>query len=358
VIQSGDCTLSTSGLAENLTINSGANLALTGAASLTVAGNLNDQGALAIDASGDGGGAVKIGGSLTNTGAMTIGTSLSASTIVTASGLANSGSITVQGTPGGTVWATLDITGAAPPTATGTTRIGGDGLLEFGSGVIQTIGLGASFELDGIRTQAPALSGLSSNLGTLILRGDISNGPGGAGMTTTTGLTNSGTLYVDAYSGDGASRLTIGGTLTNTGTVDIGNGSLDIFNQYGYRFNTWVTASGLVSSGSITVQGYSSAVNPALAVLDISGAAPSTLTGSVSLIGDAMLEFGSGGITSIGHGASFTLTGAQARASIGGGGSNSALSGLNSNAGTIDLEGWSTLGYGGGPCGDDDRLEQ
>jgi hypothetical protein len=115
-IQTGDSTLSTAGWVDILNIISGAQLTLTGAASLTAAGNLNNQGALAIDASGaSGGGAVKIGGSLTNTGAITIGNlSLTAPTTVRASGLVNSGSITVQGKLGETEHATLDIAGAAP----------------------------------------------------------------------------------------------------------------------------------------------------------------------------------------------------------------------------------------------------
>jgi hypothetical protein len=208
-IESGDCTLSTAGWVDILNIISGARLTLTGAASLTAAGNLNDQGVWAIDASGgSGGGAVKIGGTLTNTGAITIGnSSLSASTTVKASGLVNSGSITVQGNAalGATQQATLYVTGAAPSTLTGSVSLYGDSLLEFGSGGITTIGTGASLALYGAQARVSigtgatnsALSGLQSNAGTLDLEGDNPNGNGGGSLTTTTGLNNSGTLDVD-----------------------------------------------------------------------------------------------------------------------------------------------------------------
>jgi hypothetical protein len=44
----------------------------------------------------------------------------------------------------------------------------------------------------------------------------------------------------------------------------------------------------------------------ATATLDITGAAPTTLSGTYQLSGDALLEFASGGVTAIGSGADVT----------------------------------------------------
>jgi hypothetical protein len=329
-IQSGDCTVSTSGQVDLLTIISGADLSLTNAASLR------------------------------------------------AGGLVDSGSITVQGEA--TNQTTLDVAGAAPRTLRGSLILEADALLEFGSGGITTIGAGASLTLYGAEARVSigagatnsALRRLQSNAGTLDLEGDNPLGAGGGLVTTKTGLNNSGTLEVDTFyqvhiikppyqyvilSGGGSS-LRIGGALTNSGTVVIGNGAL--------KAPTTVTASGLINSGSITLQGgirpgfttnratlditgalvNSGSITLSQATLDIAGAAPSILTGSVTLKDDSLLEFGSGGITAIGAGASLALYGGQARVSIGAGATDSALTGLSSNAGTFDLEGES--GYGAG----------
>ena len=188
VIESGDSTLSSSGWVDILNIISGAQLNLTSAATLTAAGNLNDQGALAINTTSgsgaavtiggglnntgtlsvdtfyqvhliswrplkyvtysSGGSSLSIGGALTNSGAVDIGTGhLKASTTATARTLVNTGSITLQGTFGSTYQATLDIAGAAPSTLTGSVTLKGDSLLEFGSGGITAIGAGASLAL-------------------------------------------------------------------------------------------------------------------------------------------------------------------------------------------------------------------
>ena len=154
---------------------------------------------------------------------------------------------------GTTDQATLDITGAAVA-PTGYTRISGDALLEFASGGIASIAGGAWLELDGSEAQittggttVSALKGLATNNGTLLLRGNSGYGAGGASVTTTTALTNDGTLWVDEYGGDGGSTLTIGGKLTNSGVTVIGNGNLSA--------STTVKATALTNNGSLTVQG-------------------------------------------------------------------------------------------------------
>ena len=50
----------------------------------------------------------------------------------------------------------------------------------------------------------------------------------------------------------------------------------------------------------------------AQATLDVTGAAPATLNGAYSLVGNALLEFGSGELGAIGSGASLTLNGPKA----------------------------------------------
>ncbi|HTT78335.1 MAG TPA: hypothetical protein VMF86_01520, partial [Stellaceae bacterium] len=140
--------------------------------------------------------------------------------------------------------------------------------------------------------------------------------------TVAAGLSNSGTLDVDT-SGDGGSTLSIGGTLSNTGVLQIGNGNLTA--------PTTVAAADVSNTGRIDITG--SDTEPA--TLDIAGAAPATLTGAYDLVGDtggATLEYGSGGISQIGDGATnagaLDIDGANAFVETGATNSNSALTGL------------------------------
>ena len=301
-----------------------------------------------------------MGGALTNTGSVTIGnSSLSKAATVTAAGLANTGTINLAG--GTAARATLDSTTAAPATWTGSIFLSGDALLEFASGKITAIGSGGEISRSGPSTLVAvstaltgnsALNGITSNAGTFV----FSNGAG----LSTPGLTNTGTLYVDA-SGSGGSSLTIGGTLTNMGYVDVGNSGItaaatltvtglansgtiyltsgtaaavlkdtgafgntdfvgiDAFSGGGgsaltisgtltnsSTFEvgngnlikaTTVTAAGLSNTGTIALTGGTATQ----AALDITASAPATWTGTAELTGDALLEFtGTTGITAIG----------------------------------------------------------
>jgi hypothetical protein len=68
------------------------------------------------------------------------------------------------------------------------------------------------------------------------------------------------------------------------------------------------------------------------------------MDGTANLTGDALLEFASGGISSIASGAQLTVSGANARvADANSTGSNSALTGLSGNAGTFILSSGTTL---------------
>ncbi len=288
---------------------------------------------------------------------------------MTAAGLANTGTIDLTG--GTATPATLDITVAAPPTLNGNFHLSGDALLEFKSGAITALGAGASLTLNGAKslvalgaaqTTDSALTTLASNAGTLSLEN-------GASLATTVGLTNNSSVDIDSFGSSGGSSLTIGGALTNKGSLDIGNtsiskattvtvaslansdniqitsgtaaatlqdtgafGNTDFvemdtgFGGGGSRLTisgtltnssffevgntslakaSTVMAAGLTNTGTIELTGGASVP----ATLDITVAAPPTLSGNFQLAGDALLEFASGGITAIGTGAQLTLNG-------------------------------------------------
>ena len=167
---------------------------------------------------------------------------------------------------------------------------------------------------------------------------------------------NSGTLLIDDEDGywynSGASMLAIAGAFTNSGTATIGNGSLIA--------PTEVTAASLDDSatGVINLVGNWTSGTTERTTLDIAGAAQSSWSGTLNVTGDALLEFGSGSITSIASTGTISLGGL---ASSGGAGvglqsfiadasdptANGALSGLASNAGTLRLENGVTLKLSG-----------
>ena len=108
----------------------------------------------------------------------------------------------------------------------------------------------------------------------------------GTTLAITNGLDNAGTWTLG-----GGDTATIGGSLTNSGTLDIG--------ATGISASTTVTAASLDNTGGIYLQGAAASGATNAATLDITGAAPTVLAGTVQVAGDATLEFGSGGITTI-----------------------------------------------------------
>jgi len=313
-----------------------------GGISVTTNTGFVNTGTLEVDIyNADGASSLTIGGTLTNSGTIAIGNNtLSAPSTVTAAGLNNTGLIKLWGnqTVGTSEQATLDITGAAPTTLTGSVILYNDTDLEFGSGGITSIAFGGYLEQDGAQARisigaantSTALSKLSSNAGTIrLLSNNGAYGAGATALTTTTNLTNSGALQIDIEGGNGGTDLTIGGTLTNSGTITIGNDNLGA--------STTVTATRLNNTGSILLWGNDTLGTSDQATLDITGAAPTTLTASVILYNDTDLEFGSGGITSIAAGGYLEQDGAQARISIGAVSTSTALSKLGRNEGTIRL---------------------
>ncbi|HLI14159.1 MAG TPA: choice-of-anchor D domain-containing protein [Alphaproteobacteria bacterium] len=189
----------------------------------------------------------------------------------------------------------------------------------------------SAWDLVGSPASANLTGGVTNNGGTV----NLSNG---ATLTTTTDFSNSsGNLEVDLFGGQGGSTLNVGGTLTNSNTVDIGN--------TGLSSATTVTAAALSNTGTINLTGNTSSATQA--TLNVAGAAgfgtAGHVTGAVNLQGDALLEFGSGALTNIDSTGSLRLNGAGSRVSIGPGTTNSALSGLASNAGILTLDNGATV---------------
>ena len=136
-------------------------------------------------------------------------------------------------------------------------------------------------------------------------------------MTTTKAFTNHGAADVDSDLDCGGSAATFGGTLANDGTLDIGNTNLSA--------STAVNATTFANTGTLDLQGNATSGTTDKASLVSSGAAAATSTGAVRISGDATLQFGSGGITSIGPGASLELDGSGAKILTSGGSTRRSL---------------------------------
>ncbi|MGA2739325.1 MAG: hypothetical protein ABSG65_18030 [Bryobacteraceae bacterium] len=150
----------------------------------------------------------------------------------------------------------------------------------------------------------------------------------GVSVTTTGALTvaSGGSLDVDNQ-GSGSSSLTLGGSLTNSGNMQVGN--------FYETSPSTVKVTGTYTGTGGTVQVSAGNTAGANSLLEITGAAPGTLTGAYQVnayAGSAAVEWGSGGITSIGNGASAAgtvdLSGSSAYMEIGATNSNSALKNL------------------------------
>ena len=220
--------------------------------------------------------------------------------------------------------------------------LGGQALLEFGSGGITSIAQGAGIGLTspdcyvadaGATVTNSALDGLTGNAGDFALQE-------GAAVNLSGDFTNSGIVEVDteifgkndySLNSPGGSALAIAGTLTNSGTLYVGNSQLTT--------SGIISANALDNTGLIELTGNPNAGNTQQAVLDITGAAPSNWTGTLTLNGQALLEIGSGEIASIAPGAEIYLASPDAYvADAASTASNSALTGLTSNAGDFEVQ--------------------
>jgi len=143
-----------------------------------------------------------------------------------------------------------------------------------------------------------------------------------------TDFSNSGTTWVS-----GGTRA-LGGVLTNTGALTVGNN---------FGIATTFSAAGFNNTGTFDVASFPAIPgSPVPASATFGGAVPSTITGRVRLFGNATMQFTGGGtINSIANGATLEVdTWSGSRPSLTG------LSGLTSNAGTLNLDA-RTFGGGG-----------
>src|SRR5579864_29704 len=133
--------------------------------------------------------------------------------------------------------------------------------------------------------------------------------------------------------GAGGATLTVNGTLAS-GNIQIGHAGLVA--------PTTVQVGALNITGTIDLQG-----GGQLASLIVGGAAPATLTRTISLYDDALLQFGSGTIKSISSSGALVLNGGGAVNVAGRAGNDSALNGALSNSGLIKLTNGGDLSVGG-----------
>src|SRR5262249_33275658 len=181
VVAIGADTSSTSalpGLARNdgqLTIGHGASVATNT--------DFSNTGTVEVDYwfFASGGSSFTIGGVLANSGIFRVGfsdTNITAPTTVTATALANTGTIAIGGNLAANSRGTLDIGAAAPATLTGEIDLSGDSLLHFASGGVAHIANGATLNINGGHgflasggdtTSNSALTTLADNSGHVIL---------------------------------------------------------------------------------------------------------------------------------------------------------------------------------------------
>ncbi len=328
---------------DGLTDNAGT-LRIVNGASVGIAGNLLNAGGLLLDGdaySSEGGSALTVAGTLTNTDYISVGPpsgNLGANDTLIAAALTGTGSV---GLYGSTNQASFDIAAAAPATLAFDLSLYGHSLLQYGSGQIGTIASNVTLLLDGpdalvadasATTSNSALTGLAENDGTLRI-------VNGASVGLTGNLLNTGGLLLDgdAYSSEGGSTLTVAGTLTNTGFINIGPPSGNL------GANDTLIAAALTGTGSVGLYGSTNQ-----ATFDIAAAAPTTLAFDLSLYGHSLLQYGSGQVGTIDSNITLLLDGPDALiADASATGSNSALTGLTDNAGTLRIINGASVGLAG-----------
>jgi hypothetical protein len=330
-------------------ITDSSDLSFESAGTNTVAAFLDDTGRLKVDASGGAGGTIlNIGGALTNSGFLRVGNAtLSAPDTVTAASLDNKGSIYLTGSSANQ--ALLDVTAGsagfgAAGTLSGYVRLVGDSAIEFTSGEITSLANRAHLGLNGTDAFIEDSKALGSNSA---LTGLASIGVGatftlhdGAAVSTTGALANDGNVYLDRVGGNGGSSLTLAGALTNSGTLVIGNTKLSTSDKVTVASLDNKAGDRRQPPGSIDLTG--SSANQALLDVTAGSAGFGTvgvLSGDVQLAGDSAIEFTSGEITSLANRAHLGLNGTDAFIEDSSAlGSNSALTGLASIGGVLDLE--------------------
>ncbi len=307
VVTSGAATTTNSGLATLGAMDASSTVYLENGAKVTTTTGLTTASGsqLFLDYGYGGGSSLTVGGTLTNGGNVYIGYGgITSGDTVTANGLANTGTINLNGA--GASQASLLVHSAAPGVLTGAYSLTDNSRISFDSGTVTELGASASLTLNGANAVVTSGGATTTNsalttLGAMDANSQL-NLANGASVATTTGLTTASgsALLLDYYTGTGGSSLTVGGTLTNGGSVYIGGS--------GNTSSETLTASGLANTGAITLIGASASQ----ASLVVHSAAPGVLTGNYTLNGNSRVSFDSGAVTELGAGASLNLNGANA----------------------------------------------
>ena len=255
---------------------------------------------------------------------------------MTVGALAGAGTISLFGAGGGTpIQAELNVLSAAPETLGFNLSLSNDALVQYASGQIGTIASGDTLTLSTALAQLNdaggpgpnnALDGLTENDGTLKVIY-------GATVAIAGNLKNVGFIDLDndGYTSEGGSSFTVAGTLTNSGGIGIGPTTNDL------SANTTMTVGALAGTGAISLFGTGGGT-PIQAELNVLSAAPGTLSFNLSLSDNSLLEYAGGEIGTIASGVTLALSTDLARiADAGATTSNSALTGLSENDGTLKV---------------------
>ncbi len=224
-------------------------------------------------------------------------------------------------------------------------------LVVLGTGAGGTVTLDQNTSIFDLTVEAGTSSGykLAFNPAeTMTTAGNVDIAPGGEVDVTASGaklvsngdLTNAGTLHLES---GGSVTVGVGQELRNLDNpgviiLDSGAGGGSVLNVSGTLSN----AGGQISIGN------SGMASPAL--LSATGFSGNTLSGSVSLVGNPVAAIGATatlqlqqGITGIADGGSLSLGNSQSFVTLTGGSGNSALTGLSTVAGTLQLENGSAV---------------
>jgi hypothetical protein len=318
----GGNTLDITGTLNN---TSNGNLQLLGSGDKATIGSLTNAGFVDVE----GGSTLTITGDVTNSGAMytSFNGPTGGNTLNITGSLTNSGFVGLENTD------TATISGNLTNNGTGTFDLTGGGKATVGGNLMNTA---ATTTVDLENASTLKITGTADNFGTLTA--GANGGTGGNTITITGALTNEAGGTFELYGHGSADMASIGGSVTNSGFFYVYNGS------------TATIGNGLTTSGTV----------------DLENGSTLNITGNTSNSGDFYTDFSGGGgnntVTITGtldNTGLVWLKGAGDKATITGnvtneldaelflfGGSKATMPGLT-NAGTVDVEGGSTLQVNG-----------
>ncbi|HZZ87647.1 MAG TPA: hypothetical protein VFE13_04860, partial [Caulobacteraceae bacterium] len=314
------------------------------AATLVIGGQLETSGTVYVDVGGLGGSAVTVQGAVINDNIFDIGSSgLRRSTTVTAKRFVNYGDLVVASALPTAALSLLDIAGAAgfgqAGVLQGRVTLSGNAEIQFDSGQITSIAREGELDLFGktARIADASSPGGNSALGGLRdVGGTLNLASGNVLATGALTIDQFGEVDVDTafdFGGQGGSSLTVNGAVKNFGDFNLGG--------YGLTTGSQAVVNAFTNMGRLVVNGSFEA--PERALLTVKSAAgfgvAGHVIGYVDVEGDASIQFASGVISTIDADATLQLYGPQATVSdLSGPKTNSALGGLASVAGTLQID--------------------